>query len=370
VWVVGHGSEGGKAVTYEAFNLRVVYKQGWTGFETSKEFAARPGDKIGGRYRVTDFLGSAAFSVAVACVDEESGDDVCLKVVKNNKEFVDQSLDEIKLLRYINAQGDVDEHHVIRMRDYFYHREHLFIVTELLKDNLYEFQRYLSEHGHAPYFTLPRIQRIARQVLTALAFIHAAGVLHCDLKPENILIQSYSQCDVKVIDFGSSCYTTDHMTSYIQSRSYRAPEVVLGCGYDAKIDVWSLGCILMELLTGDVLFQNDSVQCMLARVQGCLGDFPSWMLVEGKEVSSYFTPKGSVYERSEDGDGVAVLVPVKSSLLEKMGEHSDDADFADFLRALLTVDPKLRPSAEEALRHPWLRKEMVLEPYVMPVAST
>merc|ERR1711988_1761320 len=82
-----------------------------------------------------------------------------------------------------------------------------------------------------PYFTLPRLQRISTQILKALSFIHGLGVIHCDLKPENILIKSYSRCEIKVIDFGSSCYITDHLTSYVQSRSYRAPEVMLGCPY-------------------------------------------------------------------------------------------------------------------------------------------
>ena len=120
-------------------------------------------------------------------------------MIKNNKEFLDQSLDEIKLLRYINAHGGGgSENHILQLHGYFYHREHLFIVTELLKDNLYEFQRFLADQGEDPYFTLGRIQRICRQVLTALAFIHRRGLVHCDLKPENILISSYSQCNVKV----------------------------------------------------------------------------------------------------------------------------------------------------------------------------
>lgn len=189
------------------------------------------------------------------------------QVIKNNKDFVDQSLDEIKLLRYVNAQGDPDEHRVLRLHDYFYHKEHLLLVTELLKDNLFDWQTYVAEHALEPYFTLPRVQRIAKQTLQALAFIHANGLVHCDLKPENILVLSYSKCDVKVIDFGSSCFITDKLSTYIQSRSYRAPEVVCGLPYGPKIDVWSLGCILTELLTGKVLFPNESVQTILVRMQ-------------------------------------------------------------------------------------------------------
>merc|ERR1712137_1407053 len=168
----------------------------------------------------------------------------------NDKDFLDQSLDEIKLLKYINVNGDVDEHCVLRLYDYFYHKEHLIIVTESLRDNLYEFSKFNREMGDEPYFTLGRLQKIAYQVLCALAYVHSLRLIHCDLKPENILIRSYSRCEVKVIDFGSSCFVDDHLSSYVQSLSYRAPEVMLGLPYDQKIDLWSLGCILAELWTG------------------------------------------------------------------------------------------------------------------------
>ena len=74
------------------------------------------------------------------------------------------------------------------------------LSAELLKDNLYEFQKFLSDAGEPPYFTLPRVQRIARQVLESLEFLQSIGLVHSDLKPENILIKSYSKCEVKVRD--------------------------------------------------------------------------------------------------------------------------------------------------------------------------
>ena len=93
------------------------------------------------------------------------------------------------------------------------------------------------------------------QVLRALAFMHDLGLIHCDLKPENVMISDFSQPRVKIIDLGSSCFREDDLPSYVQSRAYRAPEVVIKAKYDGKIDVWSLGCILAELLSGSVLFQ-------------------------------------------------------------------------------------------------------------------
>lgn len=258
------------------------------------------------------------------------------------------------MLRYVNAADPGDEEGILRLYDYFYYREHLFLVTELLRANLFEFQRHNRAGGAAPYFTRPRIASIARQVLRSLAFLHSLGLMHADLKPENVVMRSYSRCQVKVIDLGSSCFFTDHLSTYVQvqfmagvgrgggllvrgssrargraglgagrsdaqgyasggrhgardhpqalasrqphspapnpclmpralssssvrsgptstthtscplihpqSRSYRAPEVILGLPYDQKIDLWSLGCILAELSSGKVLLQASAVQ--------------------------------------------------------------------------------------------------------------
>lgn len=91
-------------------------------------------------------------------------------------------------------------------------------------------------------------------MLVGIEYLHSLRLIHCDLKPENVLIKSRSRCEIKVIDFGSSCFIHDHLSSYVQSRSYRAPEVIIGCKYDYRIDMWSIGCILAELFTGNVLF--------------------------------------------------------------------------------------------------------------------
>merc|ERR1719382_2036312 len=260
----------------------------------------------------------------------------------------------------INANTDsVDEKHCLKLIDYFYHKEHLIIVTELLRDNLYEFSKFTRECGDTPpYFTLGRLQKIARQVLTSLEYVHSLRLIHCDLKPENILIRSYSRCEVKVIDFGSSCFVDDHLSSYVQSRSYRAPEVMLGLPYDQKIDLWSLGCILAELWTGYVLFQNDSVQSLLARVLGIIGEFPYHLMTRGRYVPQYFTQDGQLYQEIEGppcpdrGRRLHLLVPKRTSLRQRM--RTDCAEFLDFLEQLLQLDPAKRPTAREAMAHPFL----------------
>ncbi len=196
-----------------------------------------------------------------------------------------------------------------------------------------------------------------------------------------------------MIDFGSSCLVSDRLTSYICSRSYRAPEIILGLPYSGKIDVWSLGCVLVEQLTGNVLFANDSVQTILARMVSVLGPFPPHMLAQGADVDKYFTPdRKAVFEEHKAEAGAAPEVCVAgqtraraqpptlpsqrtarhpaaplpprrtlyralpSSLRSVIGAADDG--FLDFISCLLQVDPDLRPSAAAALQHPWLAERM------------
>lgn len=99
---------------------------------------------------------------------------------------------------------------------------------------------------------------------------------------------------MKVIDLGSSCFVTDHLSSYVQSRSYRAPEVILGLPYDQRVDIWSLGCILAEMASGYVLLQNDSLASLMARLEGILGPLPAWMVQQGRYGNRFYTKSRQV----------------------------------------------------------------------------
>jgi serine/threonine protein kinase len=265
------------------------------------------------------------------------------------------------------------------MIDYFYHKEHTFIVTELLSDNLYEYAKFNRESEEEFYFTMPRLRSIARQVTEALAYVHSLNLMHCDLKPENILFLSHSRCVVKVIDFGSSCFTSDHLSSYIQSRSYRAPEVILGADYDGRIDVWSLGAILVELVTGEVIFSSETVPEMLARIVAVCGQpLPRAMLWEGRHTQDFINRNGCIYEmgnksRDENAEECFYLyspVPLEvdedgkplpanglpyAMLRSKLAAAGcRDPLFVDFVSQCLTLDHKRRPTAAQLLRHQFL----------------
>ena len=145
-------------------------------------------------------------------------------------------------------------YYAVRLLSAFVHRNHQCLVFEMLSLNLYELLKNTQFDG----VSLNLIRKFAKQILKALQFLSRSDldVIHCDLKPENILLRHPKRSGIKVIDFGSSCRSNSQMYSYIQSRFYRSPEVLLGLPYSVAIDMWSLGCILVEMHTGEPLFSG------------------------------------------------------------------------------------------------------------------
>eukprot|EP00210_Caulerpa_lentillifera_P002710 g2590.t1 len=349
--------------TYDMIDLRIYHRKNKTGFERSKDLYVDRGDVIAGRYQVLKQVGSAVFSKAIQALDLKENKQVCLKMVKNVKDYFDQSLDEIKLLRFLNGMDPEDKEGVVRLLDFFYYREHLFLVFELLKQNLYELQRQslkscrvsTSEHY---FFTMKNIQIIARQLIRTLTYLHSHNIIHSDLKPENILIKDLASCTVKVIDLGSSCFVSDELGTYVQSRAYRAPEVVLGVDYDQKVDLWSLGCIIVELYSGQVLFQTSCLAELMLKIESARGSVPDWMIREGKYSHQYYTPSGRILKQSNNTNQVSESeTEHDSGTLWGKRTPPNDLRFHDFVSKLLTIDPRERPTADQMEQHPWLRLE-------------
>lgn len=179
----------------------------------------------------------------------------------------------------------------------------------------------------------------------------------------------------QVIDFGSSCFESQRVYTYIQSRFYRAPEVILGAKYGRAIDMWSLGCILAELLSGHALFPGENESDQLACIIEVLGMPSKTLMANSKRAKTFFSPKG--YPRyctvRTMSDGMVVLIggqsrrgkprgPPCSKSLSKALDGCKDPLFLNFIRGCLEWDAEKRLTPAEALKHPWLRRRLPRPP--------
>lgn len=243
------------------------------------------GNEEGHKYVILDLLGQGTFGQVVKCQRLGTRELVAVKVIKNQTAFFNQSMMEVTVLEMLNQRYDKDDrHHIVRMRDTFVFRQHLCIVVELLSLNLYELIKQNQYRG----FSLTLCRIFLQQILDALKVLKEARIIHCDLKPENILLRSLESPAVKVIDYGSACHEHQTLYTYIQSRFYRSPEVLLGLPYSASIDMWSLGCIAAELFLGLPIFPGASNYDQISRIVQTLGNPPNHMLEVGKDTLNYF----------------------------------------------------------------------------------
>ena len=190
----------------------------------------------------------------------------------------------MKILLHLRDNDPDDTNNIIRIKDHCVFRNHLVISFELFSINLYEFIKNNNFEG----VSLSLIRRFAIQILQALKYLREENLIHCDLKPENILLKSPDKSGIKVIDFGSSCFTNEIIYTYIQSRFYRAPEIILGIRYSPAIDMWSFGCILTELFTGMPLFPGESEQEQLSLIMEVLGLPAEHILQQGERRQVFF----------------------------------------------------------------------------------
>lgn len=198
------------------------------------------------------------------------------------------------------------------------------------------------------------IKGYARQMLNSLKVLKEHSIIHCDLKPENVLLQDGEGRSIKLIDFGSSCFANEKVYTYIQSRFYRAPEIMLGIPYTTAIDIWSLGCILAELYMGFPLFPGESETEQMALIVEVNGLPPAELLREATRSEVFFDPRGQLLPLS--GGKAPAKVPAAKTLRDFL--KCDDALFIDFLAQCFIWDPAQRITPEQALKHPWLLSEV------------
>ncbi|KAI1618189.1 dual-specificity tyrosine-(Y)-phosphorylation regulated kinase [Exophiala viscosa] len=346
------------------------------------------------RYLILDVLGQGTFGQVVKCQNLRTQEVVAVKVIKNRTAYFNQSMMEVSVLDLLNQKLDKnDDHHLLRLKDTFIHRQHLCLVFELLSVNLYELIKQNQFRGLST--TLVRV--FAQQLLNGLSLLNKARLIHCDLKPENILLKNLESPIIKIIDFGSACDERQTVYTYIQSRFYRSPEVLLGLPYSCAIDMWSLGCIVVELFLGLPLFPGSSEYNQVSRIVEMLGMPPTWMLEMGKQSGEFFekttdefgrrtyrlksmeqySREHNVKEQPSKKYFQATTLPeiirsysmprknMKPAEVER--EMSNRVAFIDFVRGLLTINPLERWSPQQAKLHPFITQQKFTQPFVPPM---
>lgn len=337
--------------------------------DENHDYIIRPGEVFYERYEIKQLLGKGSFGQVCEAYDNKERKKVAVKIIKNKTAFRNQAKIEIKLLQEMNSRDPEDKYHIVRMINFFEHRHHLCLVFELLSFNLYE----LIKHTQYKGVSLNLIRRLGKQLLQSLDYLSSPdiAVIHCDLKPENILLEQAQRSDIKIIDFGSSCKIGKTMYPYIQSRFYRSPEVLLNIPYNQAIDMWSLGCILYELHTGDPLFNGNSEVDQMMKITEVLGMPPEHMLEKGQKTKRYFKrdDEAVAYERIKTEKEYKPMLSRR--VADLIGSSTDGPrglrrgeightkanydQFEDLLLKLLVYDPALRLKPADALQHDFFR---------------
>ncbi|KAJ7303848.1 hypothetical protein JRQ81_011356 [Phrynocephalus forsythii] len=209
-------------------------------------------------YDTFEILGKGTFGEVVKSWRRSTGEMVAIKILKNDSYRSRIIKNELKLLQAI-LSVDIEQSHIVQFYEFFHDELKFYLVFELLEQNLFDFQK---EHNFNP-LPVCHIRTVTVQVLRALAKLKELSIIHADLKPENIMLVDQVKYPfwVKVIDFGSASIFNEVRfvkEPYIQSRFYRAPEILLGLPFCEKVDIWSLGCVMAELHLGWPLYPGNN----------------------------------------------------------------------------------------------------------------
>ena len=313
--------------------------------DTKGHYPIVPGDHLLYRYEILSLLGKGSFGQVARCMDHKKREHVAIKVLRSRDRLRAQGLIEVKALTLLRAKDPEDHMGVLRLKTAFEFRLHLCIVTEILGVSLYDTIRSSGNRG----FPMPTVRRLLKQIATALAFTHSFHIIHCDLKPENVLFRLHVPM-LRVIDYGSCCFEDAKIYTYIQSRFYRAPEIILGAQYSQAIDMWSLGCLAAELCMGKPLFPGEDERKQIALITDVLGLPPVRLVDKGSRSHLYF---------KHTTTGLKLLNPGKaSSRVPRPWKGilgTDDSGCLDFIKRCLVWEAEDRLTAAQAMAHSWVQ---------------
>ncbi|OIW14606.1 hypothetical protein TanjilG_32948 [Lupinus angustifolius] len=335
------------------------------------------GENITPRYKILSKMGEGTFGQVLECWDRQTKEYVAVKVIRSTRKYRDAAMLEVDVLQQI-AKNDRGNSRCVQMRNWFDYRNHICIVFEKLGPSLFDF---LKRNKYCP-FPVDLVREFGRQLLESVAYMHELHLIHTDLKPENILLVSSEyvklpSCKkrvssdetqfrclpkssaIKLIDFGSAAFDNQSHSSIVSTRHYRAPEIILGLGWSYPCDLWSIGCILIELCSGEALFQTHENLEHLAMMERVLGPLPEHMARRSSRgAEKYFRrsfrlnwPQGAVSRES------IRAVKKLDHLKDIISRHVDTSrsSLTDLLHGLLRYDPSERLTAREALDHPFFR---------------
>ncbi|KAG0706884.1 kinase-like domain-containing protein [Suillus ampliporus] len=299
-------------------------------------------------YQVLELIGEGAYGIVCSAIHNPSQRKVAIKRIApfDHSMFCLRTLREIKLLRHFRHENIISILDILQPQSFDQFRE-VYLVQELMETDLHRVIRtqQLSD-DHCQYFIY--------QALRALKALHSADVLHRDLKPSNLLLNA--NCDLKVCDFGLARSarpppnvandSSTFMTEYVATRWYRAPEVMLTFKeYTRAIDMWSVGCVLAEMLSGKPLFPGRDYHDQLSIILDILGtpSIDDFYAISSQRSREYI--RALPFRKSRP---FSQLFPAANPLA------------IDFLEKCLTFSPRRRITVVEALQHPYF------EPYHDP----